>query len=203
MTTIQYPAPTDRTYYLSGPISGDIEGNTRKFAQAVEALRERGFSIVSPVEVCNELTGVLNPEHHLEWSWYMRRDIEALVRDEVEGIIMLPGWEYSKGACLELQIARSLNYYITTLGECLVRPIRVNLETRHGSAAGDGLERPSERLSDDGGSTEDEGTPSTQEVRDASGDVGVALGSHEDRPVLVADRHVQHGGGDGGSGDLG
>lgn len=129
MTSIQYPPPTNRTYYVSGPISGDIEGNTKKFTQAVRDLRARGYRVVSPVEVCEVLT-VPDPS---DWAWYMRRDIEAMLQDEVTGIIMLPGWEHSRGAQLELLVAKGLNYYIAELAPCLVRTPR--LEAKFGATA--------------------------------------------------------------------
>jgi len=116
-----YPPPLDLTYYVSGPISGDVEANIAKFAKAVRALRARDYKVVSPVEVCEALT-VPDPE---DWSWYMRRDIEAMMHDDVAGIIMLPGWEYSRGAVVELALAKALAFRIAFLGECLMRPVDV------------------------------------------------------------------------------
>jgi hypothetical protein len=112
-----YPPPIHQTYYVSGPISGDTEGNIKKFASAVRALRARDYTVISPVEVCEALS-VPDPE---DWAWYMRRDIEAMMQDEVQGIIMLPGWEYSEGARLELLIAKALVIRVHSLAECLVR----------------------------------------------------------------------------------
>lgn len=117
--------PLDRTYYLSGPISGDIESNTRKFVEACVELRARGYKIVSPVEVCDEQ--LATTKQAPDWQWYMRRDIEAMVSDEVEGIIMLPGWENSRGAKVELSIARALSYRCFTYEEALTRGELVSL----------------------------------------------------------------------------
>ena len=114
-----YPPPLDPTYYLAGPISGDVEGNIKKFAKAVSDLRARGYKVISPVEV-HELDGP--PPDPKDWAWYMRRDLEAMMNDEVQGIIMLPGWEHSEGAQLELLVARALFFRVHSLGECLVRP---------------------------------------------------------------------------------
>lgn len=117
--------PTGVTYYLSGPISGDIAGNTKRFGEAADELRSRGYKIVSPVEVCDGhlAKADLKPNANMSWDWYMRRDIEALCDDSVEGIIMLPGWEFSRGARIELQIARALNYRVHDYAECLQREI--------------------------------------------------------------------------------
>jgi hypothetical protein len=123
MNTLQYPPPNDdRVYYLSGPIAGDPETkerNIERFIKAAADLRARGYKILSPIEVN---AGEMNPDAAREWAWYMRRDVEAMMDDSVEGIIMLPGWEFSRGAQTELALADALHFYVTTLGECLVRP---------------------------------------------------------------------------------
>lgn len=108
------------SYYLSGPISGDVEGNLIKFRWATENLREAGYSIVSPVEVC-EQAGLDEP-----WDWYMRRDIEAMLDDKVRGIIMLPGWEDSKGAKVEMNLAVALGFVILSY-EIALRRIGQNV----------------------------------------------------------------------------
>jgi hypothetical protein len=119
---LNYPPPTNLTYYLSGPISGDIKGNEAKFHEAVVELRARGYDIVSPVEVCTGHIEDFDLERTaLDWIWYMRRDIEALVNDKVQGIIMLPGWEGSRGARLELLIAKGLNMRAVSYASCLTR----------------------------------------------------------------------------------
>lgn len=111
--------PLGITYYLSGPISGDIAGNQRKFMEACQLLRSRGYSILSPVEVTEVLE--LQEPGPRDWVWYMRRDIEAMMSDEVEGIIMLPGWEASRGARTELALAKSLSFRCFTYEEALTR----------------------------------------------------------------------------------
>jgi hypothetical protein len=112
---------TAHEWYLSGPISGDIEGNLLKFKVAAEELRKRGFKVVSPTEVC-DIVG--NPAMAgMSWDWFMRRDIEAMLADDVKGIILLPGWENSRGARCELYIARALDYTVVEYGQCLLRGI--------------------------------------------------------------------------------
>lgn len=112
---------TGHQWYLSGPISGDIEGNLLKFKEAAVELRNRGFKVVSPTEVCDI---VANPDMaSRQWDWFMRRDIEAMLHDDVKGIIMLPGWEQSRGAKCELYIARALDYSVVEYKQCLLRGI--------------------------------------------------------------------------------
>jgi hypothetical protein len=124
--SVQYPPPLDITYYVAGPISGSMMSeNLKKFVIAVRELRERGYTVVSPVEIHDAADVV--PDTAKDWTYYLRKDIEALVHDDVKGIILLPGWEFSMGTNLELQIALKLNYYVTTLGECLGREPKVSL----------------------------------------------------------------------------
>ena len=119
--------PNGITYYLSGPISGDIAGNVKRFGEAATALRERGYKVISPVEVCDDhLSNMGTPGKAQSWDWYMRRDIEAMLNDSVQGIIMLPGWEFSRGARLELQVARALNFTVADFAECLLREVSIN-----------------------------------------------------------------------------
>jgi Domain of unknown function (DUF4406) len=180
VTTIQYPAPTDRTYYVAGPIGSgsEMRTNLERFVYAVNQLRERGYLVVSPVEFHDmEFLDDPTKKPH-DWAWYLRRDIELMVADEVTGIILLPGWEYSKGANLELQVARGLNYYITTLGECLARPVKVTVANDYGRDPGtDGRHSASP--------AEIEGAPATSPLQLPPGNVGLALGPHEDRSGVV------------------
>lgn len=105
------------SWYLSGPISGDVDGNIAKFREAAEQLRALGYDIVSPVEVCDIS---INPDmKYYAWDWFMRRDIEAMLADEVKGLIYLPGCENSKGAKVEIYLANQLNYQVVSLEEAL------------------------------------------------------------------------------------
>tara|TARA_R110001583_G_C5630751_1_gene407011 strand:+ start:1611 stop:1946 length:336 start_codon:yes stop_codon:yes gene_type:complete len=86
--------------YISGMITGLKHDQYRKkFKEAVEFLRSEGNDPVDPSELGK-------PEHH-SWDYYMRKAIPQLC--ECDGIYMLEGWQESKGARLELQIARSLD----------------------------------------------------------------------------------------------
>jgi hypothetical protein len=89
--------------YLSGPISGlPLEEAQQNFAEAQSSLEGAlpGVEIVNPM--------VANP--HVEgksWEQYMVEDLELL--RGCDFICMLPGWEFSKGARLELEEAVRLD----------------------------------------------------------------------------------------------
>ena len=90
-------------WYLSGPISGhDVEIQRRQFEIAAEMLRERGYSIVNPIE--------FDEDEDLPWAEYLRKDIRALM--DCGGVVVLPGWEASRGAALEVHIAHQLGMQV-------------------------------------------------------------------------------------------
>lgn len=84
--------------YLAGPMTGHPELNFPAFIEAAERLRDSGFEVVNPVEIC--------PDPTSKWEDCMRADIAQLVT--CDRIALLPGWEKSRGASLEAHIARAL-----------------------------------------------------------------------------------------------
>lgn len=92
--------------YISGPMTGRPALNAPAFFAAAHALRAAGHIPVNPVEVC-ALIGAT------EWTDCMRADIKALC--DCDAIALLPGWEMSQGAQLELHIAHRLGLAIGPL----------------------------------------------------------------------------------------
>lgn len=90
-------------WYLAGPMTGYPLFNFPAFHFAAKRARDLGYTVVSPAEL-NEDAIDANSESMR--SVYMRRDIEALLR--CVGVLVLPGWELSRGARLEVEIAVQL-----------------------------------------------------------------------------------------------
>ena len=89
--------------YISGMITGLKHDQYRKkFKEAAEYIREQGHEPVDPSE--------LGKPEQRSWEYYMRRAIPQLC--ECDSIYMLEGWHRSKGAMLELHIAKGLNMYV-------------------------------------------------------------------------------------------
>jgi len=85
-------------YYLCGPMAGvDDEHNHPAFHAAATQLRSRGYVIINPAEYGNMVRG---------WQECMKRDTHALLW--CNAVIVLPGWERSKGATLEANLATDL-----------------------------------------------------------------------------------------------
>lgn len=87
-----------RPVYISGPMTGLPEFNFPAFHEAAAKLRDLGLVVVNPAEHDEA------PEK--PWAEYLRKDIKLLM--DCDGVALLPGWEKSKGARLEVHIARQL-----------------------------------------------------------------------------------------------
>jgi hypothetical protein len=88
--------------YISGPITGLKNHNKPAFDKAIEQLGRD--NCISPFDITT-----IEPAK--TWLDYMKADIKVLM--DCDSIYMLEGWEYSKGAKLELTIAEELGYKVT------------------------------------------------------------------------------------------
>lgn len=96
--------------YLSGPMTGLPEFNYPAFRQAAKTLREKDFDVFDP----SEMFGGDPTRERFE---YMREDIKALL--ECDLVVLLPGWENSEGAKLEVEVAKQCNIPIKNIGDFL------------------------------------------------------------------------------------
>lgn len=100
--------------YISGPITGIEELNIPAFKKAEEKLRSLNFEPINPHELfseeeLNEANKKLERKEWTKedyWAYFMKRDVEYLTRCEF--VAVLPYWETSRGANLELAIAKAL-----------------------------------------------------------------------------------------------
>lgn len=86
--------------YVSGPMTGIPDLNRPAFRAAEQSLRDAGYEVVSPVD-----NGLSDDQ---PWAEHLRADIRLLM--DCEAIAMLPGWERSRGATLEVHVARALGF---------------------------------------------------------------------------------------------
>lgn len=93
-------------YYLSGPMTGLPNFNYSTFNNIARILRRAELDIVNPAENFEGKDDL--PREH-----YMRTDVQHLL--ECDAIILIEGWERSKGAKLELEIAHQLGLEIYRL----------------------------------------------------------------------------------------
>jgi hypothetical protein len=88
--------------YLSGKITGLPESRARaQFRKAQLKMLQIGFEVVNPLTI--------EHNHDKTWESYMRTDIAAMM--QCDAIYMLPGWDISRGAKLEYNLAKELNFH--------------------------------------------------------------------------------------------
>jgi hypothetical protein len=89
--------------YLSGPMTGIADNNFPAFHEWAARLRAEGYDVVSPAEL---------PEGDT-WEKCLRHDMREL--PTCDAIALMPGWERSKGAHLELHVAHRLGMEVMHL----------------------------------------------------------------------------------------
>ena len=91
--------------YLAGPMSGYPNHNFDAFAEAAARWRSAGVEVSSPAEMDGD-----EPDHaalaEVPWEWFIRRDLRVLL--DCDAVAVLPGWQKSRGASLEVTVARAL-----------------------------------------------------------------------------------------------
>lgn len=97
-----------KTIYISGKITG-TEDYEDRFLKAEQKLSKRGFNVLNPVKAGKWLERHLAPKSPT-WVEYMKQDIKVMM--SADCIYMLKGYRESKGARLELFLAKILKYEI-------------------------------------------------------------------------------------------
>jgi hypothetical protein len=140
--------------YISGPMSGLPNFNIKAFDALAVRLRNLGHEVVSPAELddpafrsaCMATEGRIDELRALcerddiepaTWGDLLARDVKLLADDGVRGIVVLDGWERSRGALLELFVGRLCNLPIFVLDHDTLRPVALDkILSAHKNAAG-------------------------------------------------------------------
>lgn len=100
--------------YIAGPMSGIENWNFDAFCDAAEVLRrEHGFVVYNPAEMDHPAeinrTDPFDRNHvgNPDWCKYLKRDIHVII-SLVDAVVVIQGWQYSRGASLEVHIAFEL-----------------------------------------------------------------------------------------------
>lgn len=95
------------TYYISGkitPTHGESQlDNLEQFNLAEEILQNEGHLVFNPAR--------LEVEGGAPWEWYLARDLKYIFENRPV-LYMLKGWEDSRGARLEKELAELLGLEI-------------------------------------------------------------------------------------------
>lgn len=87
--------------YISGPITGlPYEEVEKAFNEAETRLQEQGYEVVNPLN--NGLP------RESTWNEHMRADLKLLL--DCDAIYLLKGYQNSKGAMIEYDLARILHF---------------------------------------------------------------------------------------------
>lgn len=98
--------------YLSGPMTG-VENYKIIFNLYEDTLTNLGFSVFNPAWF----------DYKNGWSYDEILDLDLAALKNCQAILMLPGWEKSKGACIEYGYAKALGLSILThegMSNCMV-----------------------------------------------------------------------------------
>jgi hypothetical protein len=85
--------------YLSGPMTGLPDFNHPKFNAEASRLRGEGYEVLNPAE--ND-----NGSQDKTRAFYIRLDMNSVLNSDA--VLVLPGWQTSAGARLEVEMARQL-----------------------------------------------------------------------------------------------
>ena len=87
-------------------MSGLPEKNHPTFNKWAKYLRDRGHQVLNPAENDGGSTDKT-------WNYYMELDINSLL--VCDSVVLLPGWEFSTGARLEIAVAQAIGRKIYTI----------------------------------------------------------------------------------------
>ena len=96
--------------YISGPMTGYLDYNFKSFFNAEETILKLGYTALNPAwqdgYTFEEAKRNAKIKGH-SWGQYMREDLKMLMM--ADSILLLDGWEESKGAKLEAVVAKALD----------------------------------------------------------------------------------------------
>lgn len=94
--------------YISGPMTGLPGLNFGAFHLTAHQLRALGYEVVNPAEKQSE-------SEDLSWEEYLKQDLQQMLTCDT--IALLPGWQDSKGAHLELHVAHRVGMTVVDVAE--------------------------------------------------------------------------------------
>ena len=96
---------TQNQVYIAGPITGISDNNVHAFLGAGKLLNDQGYIVFNPIHTGDGNMG-------LPYKFYLRHALKMLA--ECDYMYLLPGWENSKGASMEVYVAWCLGLNFLT-----------------------------------------------------------------------------------------
>lgn len=110
--------------YTAGPMTHIPQFNYPAFDALARSLRAAGFDVVSPAELDDpddRAAALASPDGdparytgHSTWGDFLARDVKLISDGGIDAVVVLPGWERSRGARLETFVAFLNDYPIYT-----------------------------------------------------------------------------------------
>lgn len=97
--------------YVSGPMAGYPAHNRELFNEAAKELQAFGYDVVNPAEIDH------GPD--ATWDTCLRGDLRVLL--DCEGVATIGEWQASRGASLEVYVAKELRMPVLPCGVWLAR----------------------------------------------------------------------------------
>jgi hypothetical protein len=111
--------PISMKCYIAGPITGyDREERRRAFAEAARLVEQAGMEPINPLD---EQPRDVSPGDPGYWAAAMRIDLRRLLDPECGAILLLDGWQASRGASLERLVAEAIGLTILSMSDLLER----------------------------------------------------------------------------------
>lgn len=98
--------------FLCGPYTGHEDDDEERFSSAYFQLRGCGYQVIDPMELCYWM-------ERRDWDSCMCVTIPAMLR--CSGVALMDGWEDSRGAVIESDLARRLGMPVATVSEWMER----------------------------------------------------------------------------------
>lgn len=95
------------TLYICGPMSGYPDFNYPAFDAMASLLKSKDYDVINPADIGRDLD---SRSDSVSYEQYLKASLAALLK--CDGIVLLWGWEDSKGAFLERSIAITLKMQI-------------------------------------------------------------------------------------------
>ena len=132
------PAKSLGKVYIAGPMTGIQDNNAPAFRAATGKLRDWGFRVISPVEL-DEADGFgpdgMTGKGDSKWKEFLKCDLLRFLEQDVDAIVVLEGWERSKGATLEVAVAQAFDIPVLVYPDLAVYGGVVEKAGRHPRSA--------------------------------------------------------------------
>lgn len=117
------------TVYLSGPMTGIEDFNRPQFDQAATELRKQGYIVIVPgeEEEYDEAEAAALALSRQKREFYLSRDIDY-IQEIADIVVVLPGWERSEGAKLEVVVAQAIGVPVFEFPHATLVKKQVRLE---------------------------------------------------------------------------